>query len=107
MAAGCRWSVELDLEKFFDRVNLDLLMAQVEDKPVLRLIRRYLEAGLLHGGLVRGNSGHGYLCEDLQRKSWSVTSKFARAAGVISHSRTAARPMPSSVPSKWIFGATD
>lgn len=56
VAAGYRWSVELDLEKFFDRVNHDLLMAQVErqveDKRVLRLIRRYLEAGLMEGGVV-------------------------------------------------------
>jgi len=56
VAAGCRWSVELDLEKFFDRVNHDLLMVQVErqveDKRVLRLIRRYLEAGLMDGGVV-------------------------------------------------------
>jgi RNA-directed DNA polymerase len=47
--------VELDLEKFFDRVNHDVLMAhierQVEDKRVLRLIRRYLEAGIMSGGI--------------------------------------------------------
>jgi RNA-directed DNA polymerase len=51
VAAGHRWCVELDLEKFFDRVNHDVLMAyierQIEDKRVLRLIRRYLEAGPL------------------------------------------------------------
>jgi RNA-directed DNA polymerase len=51
VAAGHRWCVELDLEKFFDRVNHDVLMAyterQIEDKRVLRLIRRYLEAGML------------------------------------------------------------
>jgi len=56
VAAGYRWSVELDLEKFFDRVNHDLLMGkverQVEDRRVLRLIRRYLEAGLMDGGVV-------------------------------------------------------
>ena len=56
MAAGHRWCVELDLEKFFDRVNHDVLMAhierQVDDKRVLRLIRRYLEAGAMSGGLV-------------------------------------------------------
>jgi len=48
--------VELDLEKFFDRVNHDVLMAyierQIEDKRVLTLIRRYLEAGTMSGGLV-------------------------------------------------------
>jgi len=56
VAAGYRWCVELDLEKFFDRVNHDVLMAyierQIEDKRVLRLIRRYLEAGVMSGGLV-------------------------------------------------------
>jgi RNA-directed DNA polymerase len=56
VAAGHRWCVELDLEKFFDRVNHDVLMAhierQVDDKRVLRLIRRYLEAGAMSGGLV-------------------------------------------------------
>ena len=55
VAAGHRWCVELDLEKFFDRVNHDVLMAhvqrQVEDKRVLRLIRRYLEAGVMAGGI--------------------------------------------------------
>jgi RNA-directed DNA polymerase len=56
VAAGHRWCVELDLEKFFDRVSHDILMAhiarQIEDKRVLTLIRRYLEAGTMAGGLV-------------------------------------------------------
>jgi len=55
VAAGHRWCVELDLEKFFDRVNHDVLMAyierQIEDKRVLMLIRRYLEAGMMSGGI--------------------------------------------------------
>ncbi len=54
--AGHRWCVELDLERFFDRVNHDILMAcverRIEDKGVLRLIRRYLEAGVMSGGIV-------------------------------------------------------
>jgi RNA-directed DNA polymerase len=56
IAAGYRWVVDVDLEQFFDRVNHDVLMARlahrIEDKRILRLIRRYLQAGLLEGGLV-------------------------------------------------------
>jgi RNA-directed DNA polymerase len=52
---GSRWVVDIDLEKFFDRVNHDILMARiarkVKDKRVLRLIRRYLEAGAMQDGL--------------------------------------------------------
>jgi len=56
MAAGHRWVVDMDLEKFFDRVNHDVLMSrvarQVQDHRVLTLIRRYLRAGVLEGGVV-------------------------------------------------------
>jgi RNA-directed DNA polymerase len=54
--AGKRWVVDIDLEKFFDRVNHDVLMArvsrQVNDARVLKLIRRFLEAGMMNEGLV-------------------------------------------------------
>lgn len=54
---GRRWVVDVDLEKFFDRVNHDVLMERlsrhVGDRRVLVIIRRYLEAGLMaHGGVV-------------------------------------------------------
>jgi len=56
VAAGHRWVVDLDLEKFFDRVNHDKLMAliarRVADKRVLRLIRAFLTAGVMVEGLV-------------------------------------------------------
>jgi len=54
--AGHRWVVDLDIASFFDRVDHDVLMARVahhvRDKRVLRLIRRYLQAGVLEAGLV-------------------------------------------------------
>jgi RNA-directed DNA polymerase len=53
---GREWVVDLDLEKFFDRVNHDRLMARlarrITDKRVLKLIRAYLHAGVLEDGLV-------------------------------------------------------
>ncbi len=57
VAQGKRWVVDIDLEKFFDRVNHDLLMsklaAKIGDARVLKLIRRYLEAGMMADGLVQ------------------------------------------------------
>src|SRR4030042_1183823 len=55
MAAGHRWVVDLDLAKFFDTVQHDVLMRRVarrvKDKRVLRLIGRFLRAGMMEGGL--------------------------------------------------------
>jgi RNA-directed DNA polymerase len=57
MKEGYRWVVDLDLEKFFDRVNHDRLMAKlaekVEDKMILKLIRKYLQSGVMIDGVVR------------------------------------------------------
>ena len=56
IAEGHRWCVDLDLEKFFDRVSHDKLMGQiakrVEDKRLLKLIRAFLNAGVMENGLV-------------------------------------------------------
>lgn len=55
--AGYRYVVDLDLEKFFDRVNHDILMARVArrtaDKRLLKVLRAYLNAGILEDGLVQ------------------------------------------------------
>jgi RNA-directed DNA polymerase len=52
---GRRWVVDVDLEKFFDRVNHDVLMGMLEnrigDRRMLRIIRRFLEAGIMADGV--------------------------------------------------------
>ena len=57
IAEGYEWVVDLDLEKFFDRVNHDILMGKlvrrIGDKRVLRIIRRYLQAGIMVNGVVQ------------------------------------------------------
>src|ERR1017187_9767149 len=62
IAQGNGWVIDLDLEKFFDRVNHDKLMGQVakrvEDKRLLKLIRAFLNAGVMENGLV-SPSGEG------------------------------------------------
>jgi RNA-directed DNA polymerase len=61
---GRRWVVDLDLEKFFDRVNHDVLVARVArgiaDARVLKRIRRFLEAGRMAEGMTAATqAGHG------------------------------------------------
>ena len=56
---GYRWVVDMDLEKFFDRVNHDILMyklsKEIHDKRVLKLIRKYLQSGIMINGVVVTN----------------------------------------------------
>lgn len=56
IAAGYTWVVNVDLKQFFDRVNHDMLMSRIarkiKDKLVLKLIRRYLQAGIMDNGIV-------------------------------------------------------
>ena len=60
LASGHRWVVDMDLEKFFDRVNHDVLMSRlarrIQDKRILVLSRRYLQAGMMQEGLVSQRS---------------------------------------------------
>ncbi|MFY0521602.1 MULTISPECIES: group II intron reverse transcriptase/maturase [Bacillaceae] len=56
MKEGYRWVVDMDLEKFFDKVNHDRLMAtlakRIHDKSLLKLIRKYLQAGVMINGVI-------------------------------------------------------
>lgn len=56
---GYNWIVDIDLEKFFDKVNHDYLMSllsrRIADRPLFRLIRRYLQAGVMKEGVVSPN----------------------------------------------------
>jgi hypothetical protein len=59
---GYRWVVDVDLERFFDRVNHDKLMhrvaRRVADKRLLRLVRAYIEAGVMVDGVGQPTTGH-------------------------------------------------
>lgn len=56
ISEGYRWVIDMDLEKFFDKVNHDKLMgilaSRIQDRLVLKLIRKYLKAGIMINGVV-------------------------------------------------------
>jgi group II intron reverse transcriptase/maturase len=93
---GYDWVVDIDLEKFFDRVNHDMLMARlarvVKDKRVLKLIRAYLNSGVMVNGVVM-ETGEGtpqggplspllsnIMLNDLDRELEERDHKFVRYA---------------------------
>jgi len=96
VAAGYRWVVDLDLEKFFDRVDHDTLMARVarrvKDKRLLRLLRRYLAAGMMSGEVVQARGAgtpqgsplspllSNILLDDLDRELEKRGHRFCRYA---------------------------
>lgn len=113
---GKRWVVDIDLEKFFDRVNHDILMARaarrITDERALKLIRRYLEAGLMREGLsevrTQGTPQGGPLSpllsnlvlDDLDRELERRGHSFCRYAddcNVYVASRTAAKRAMSAI----------
>ncbi len=93
---GYRWVVEVDLDAFFDRVNHDVLMSRVarkvKDKRVLKLIRKYLTAGIMAQG-VRRDTVEGtpqgsplspllsnIMLDDFDQEFWSRGHRFVRYA---------------------------
>jgi group II intron reverse transcriptase/maturase len=116
VSEGRRWVVDIDIEKFFDRVNHDILMARVarkvKDKRILLLIRRYLQAGIMEDGLTKatreGTPQGGplspllsnILLDDLDKELERRNHKFCRYAddcNVYVYSRKAGERVKESV----------
>lgn len=120
VSEGANYCVDIDLEKFFDRVNHDMLMARVarriKDKRLLKLIRAFLNSGILENGvIVRSKEGtpqggplspllSNILLDDLDKELEKRKHKFARYAddcNIYVASKAAAERVLASV-TKWI-----
>jgi RNA-directed DNA polymerase len=116
VSEGRRWVVDIDLEKFFDRVNHDILMARVarkiKDKRILLLIRRYLQAGIMEDGLTKASTEgtpqggplspllSNILLNDLDKELESRQHKFCRYAddcNIYVHTQRAGERVKESV----------
>jgi RNA-directed DNA polymerase len=116
LTEGYRWTVDIDLEKFFDRVNHDILMGRiakrVSDKRMLKLIRAFLNAGVMENGLVsptdEGTPQGGPLSpllsnlmlDDLDRELQRRGLRFARYAddcNIYVHSERAGQRVMASI----------
>lgn len=120
VSEGANYCIDIDLEKFFDRVNHDMLMARVarriKDKRLLKLIRAFLNAGILENGLlIRSEEGtpqggplspilSNILLDDLDKELEKRKHKFARYAddcNIYVASKLAAERVLANV-TKWI-----